>query len=390
MCENNGNLNKKIDDKINMYIKELNSSGKFNNANKLDVLNILSYRLIQYIYPCNYHNFDVMNIKKCDYEDLTDNKTDEEIYFDFYYDNEADQDYLIQFFAIDVKKYITMLDNSLGLNLMYKQFCDIIPKNRYKTYLDKWDIFKDEVPPRNYYENYHDSNPLHPHTYTGMMERLKTIKEYNEDFYYKINFIYGLAKQNTDAKQKFSKLNSKCNINSKSIEKTIEKFDKEKDSLTTQVKNEAKIEIDKIKSNIYADFIAILGIFTAITFAIFGGIQSIGSITSNLDISSNKPQGLGNLLICASILGILLYGIITVLFAGIDKLTNKTCSLPFTLNILVIGTLFALFLTGCIYSFFTKNVWSINITPRFILSLLVIITIVIICRIFYKLKKLKN
>ncbi|MBC6369738.1 hypothetical protein ERK17_02480 [Lactobacillus kullabergensis] len=204
------------------------------------------------------------------------------------------------------------------------------------------------------------------------------VKQFCPEFYYKL--------------QLFCTILASVTISTKtSMKVIINETSDEMESQKKELKTYAETTVSDIKSSIYTDFIAILGIFTAITFAIFGGIQAIGSITSNLDISSNNPQSLGNLLICASILGILLYGIITVLFAGIDKLTKRTWSLPFTLNILVIGTLVAMFLIGCIYSFLTKNVWSINITPRFILSLIVIIFVVgaIWCA-FYKHNKSKN
>ena len=48
--------------------------------------------------------------------------------------------------------------------------------------------------------------------------------------------------------------------------------------------NEGLKHIKTIKDSIYTDFIAILGIFTAITFATFGGLQLIGNILSLIHI----------------------------------------------------------------------------------------------------------
>lgn len=214
--------------------------------------------------------------------------------------------------------------------------------------------------------------------FSDNLTKFLKVKQLCPDFYYKLQlFCSTLASVKTTV--------------SSNTEATVDVTRYEMESQKEELKTYAETTVSDIKSDIYTNFIAILGIFTAITFAIFGGIQAIGSITSNLDISLNNPESLGNLLICASILGIFLYGIITVLFAGIDKLTEKAWSLPFTLNILIIGVLAAMFLIGCIYSFLSKNVWSINITPRFSLSLVVIVLVVgSIWYVFHMHNKSKN
>lgn len=72
---------------------------------------------------------------------------------------------------------------------------------------------------------------------------------------------------------------------------------------------------------IYAEFVTLLGIFTAIAFSIFGGLQIVSSLFSKLEFS--KPvETLGFTLINGAIISIIIYGIIVVLFEGIFKLTR--------------------------------------------------------------------
>ena len=87
-----------------------------------------------------------------------------------------------------------------------------------------------------------------------------------------------------------------------------------------------KIEDNRIKSennikkDIYPDFITILGIFTAITFAIFGGMNLLSSLFRNIGSTS---ASLGQTLILAAIFSLCLWWIIELLFNWISKITEK-------------------------------------------------------------------
>ena len=115
---------------------------------------------------------------------------------------------------------------------------------------------------------------------------------------------------------------------------------------------------NKIKK-LYSDFITLLGIFTAIAFAIFGSIQSFSSLFSKLD-TSNPKSTLGLVLITGSIFGIIIYGILIVLFNGISKLTCTNLNqsnrdskhvLPIVLDIIILVVLFLMLVSGiCFFS----------------------------------------
>ena len=165
------------------------------------------------------------------------------------------------------------------------------------------------------------------------------IEQNNLSFFCKLGFVYTEVKNSVD--------NSKY----KELEKIHMVLVQRVNRLSTNLINDDNIIANKVKSGIYPESIKNLGIFTAITFAIFGGINTINSISSNLHISSSNPQNLGNLLIAAAVLGIVLFGVIMVLFAGIAKITEKDYKLPLLLNISIISTLTVMFLVGCIFTF---------------------------------------
>ena len=87
-----------------------------------------------------------------------------------------------------------------------------------------------------------------------------------------------------------------------------------------------KIEDNRIKSennikkDIYPDFITILGIFTAITFAIFGGMNLLSNLFQNM---KSTHASLGQALILAAIFSLCLWWIIELLFNWISKITEK-------------------------------------------------------------------
>lgn len=89
----------------------------------------------------------------------------------------------------------------------------------------------------------------------------------------------------------------------------------------TEIMQEQVKKIQTIQDKIYGEVIAILGVFTAITFALFGGFSAIGAVANALQ----KPKGtlFGYELIGMGFLFLFIYLIIVVLFNGIFKITNR-------------------------------------------------------------------
>ena len=120
-----------------------------------------------------------------------------------------------------------------------------------------------------------------------------------------------------------------------------------------------KIEDNRIKSennikkDIYPDFITILGIFTAITFAIFGGMNLLSSLFRNIGSTS---ASLGQTLILAAIFGLIMWGITILLFYWIstikkDQYKKFYKNTGFWLNILFIVSIILLLKIGLCFFF---------------------------------------
>lgn len=84
--------------------------------------------------------------------------------------------------------------------------------------------------------------------------------------------------------------------------------------------DKANNQVNSLKQVIYTDFVSILGIFTAITFATFGGLQLLGNVFGNIkDISFNN---IGGVLILGSVFIGGTYLLLITLFSGISKISN--------------------------------------------------------------------
>lgn len=120
-----------------------------------------------------------------------------------------------------------------------------------------------------------------------------------------------------------------------------------------EIDNELK-EVQDVKSKIYTDFITILGIFTAITFAIFGGLQLIGNTLSNLSSSITRYK-IGGTLIIASVILLATYLILMALVVSLSKLLSrdKDKRYKFTakITICIVLAIIGLFLIGCLFIF---------------------------------------
>ena len=98
---------------------------------------------------------------------------------------------------------------------------------------------------------------------------------------------------------------------------TNNSFSRQIADLYQKMDNISKDAEIKIKKEVYPQFITILGIFTAITFAIFGGMNLLSNLFRNM---RNTHASLGQALILASVFGFTLWGLIEILFIWISKI----------------------------------------------------------------------
>ena len=92
---------------------------------------------------------------------------------------------------------------------------------------------------------------------------------------------------------------------------------RQNDDLDLRIKNASRETENNIKRELYPEFITLLGIFTAITFAIFGGMNLLSNLFQNM---KSTHASLGQALIFASIFGFTMLGIIEILFIWISKI----------------------------------------------------------------------
>ncbi len=89
------------------------------------------------------------------------------------------------------------------------------------------------------------------------------------------------------------------------------------DNLDRRIENNIIETENKIKKELYPEFITLLGIFTAITFAIFGGMNLLSNLFQNM---RSTHASLGQALILASIFGFTLWGLIEIMFIWISRI----------------------------------------------------------------------
>lgn len=143
--------------------------------------------------------------------------------------------------------------------------------------------------------------------------------------------------------------------------------------------NEGLKHIKTIKDSIYTDFIAILGIFTAITFATFGGLQLIGNIFGKVTIF--KLKNIGGALMLGAIFLLGMYLILIALLIGISKLNDKKYYLSNNSVYIITTSFLTIFTVGFIMM---ENLVSINILAVVLVSILILLWLLTLLRIYKK------
>lgn len=140
--------------------------------------------------------------------------------------------------------------------------------------------------------------------------------------------------------------------------------------------NKGLKHIKTIKDSIYTDFIAILGIFTAITFATFGGLQLIGNIFGKVTIF--KLKNIGGALMLGAIFLLGMYLILIALLIGISKLNDKKYYLSNNSVYIITTSFLTIFTVGFIMM---ENLVSINILAVVLVSILILLWFLTLLRI---------
>lgn len=113
------------------------------------------------------------------------------------------------------------------------------------------------------------------------------------------------------------------------IENDIRKVTNNVDKASKGIENiETKVKKAENKVNgIYSEFVGILGVFTALSFALMGSVQVFGNILKN--INTPTVGNIGYVLVVGGIYLLLIYLVIMTLFIGMGKVFNKDSKYQF-------------------------------------------------------------
>ena len=151
----------------------------------------------------------------------------------------------------------------------------------------------------------------------------RKLKDIDINFYNKIIILYKISyNDNLFCIKKYNDMYSKLKENKEklnSLNKITYHINSKIDEQGYKIKNMEQTILNKIKEDVYPEFITILGIFTAITFAIFGGMNLLSNLLQNI---KSTHASLGQALILVAVFNLCLWGIIELLFNWISKITN--------------------------------------------------------------------
>lgn len=164
--------------------------------------------------------------------------------------------------------------------------------------------------------------------------------------------IYSLNPENLEKLEIFCGINSNNSISSFNFEGYLDSMrlnEKDKDNLQhferhivlsclqrqyiDDITEDVSTEVDNAKSRvtrIYSEFVGILGVFTALSFALMGSVQVFSNILKNI----NNPTlgNIGYVLVAGGIYLLLIYLIIMTLFIGMKKVFNEESTYQFDRN----------------------------------------------------------
>lgn len=115
--------------------------------------------------------------------------------------------------------------------------------------------------------------------------------------------------------------------------------------------NSSYDQIKEENQHLSSNLITILGIFTAITFTIFGGLQILGNIFGKAISSKGASHFIiGNSIVLGGFFILSIYLIMLILFEGIGKLTKQSLDLSMKTMLIIIGITGLIIVIGFIYS----------------------------------------
>lgn len=136
------------------------------------------------------------------------------------------------------------------------------------------------------------------------------------------------------------------------------------------------------------DFITILGIFTSITFATFGGLQLLGNVFGKIKHLTHNDVGSEMMLGAVFLFGT--YLILVALLTGISKLVEREYRTSFPTRYLMVGGFAIVFILGFFYANEQLVPWVVVHWKISLAFLLIVFVAPLVCDVFiYQRKKHK-
>lgn len=113
---------------------------------------------------------------------------------------------------------------------------------------------------------------------------------------------------------------------------------------------------DELKSkseHMTVDYITVLGVFTSITFATFGGLQLLGNVFGNIRNTAHTTVGREIMLGAIFLFGT--YAILVALLTGVSKIVGKDYNLSKHNTMFTLAGITLIFLIGILY---TNTEWA--------------------------------
>lgn len=235
----------------------------------------------------------------------------------------------------DLKELIDSLDNSPGLWEIRNLIKILYSRDIYAC--EGWNSVFGQASAILEFPNEYEKSIKKTKRNVG--QGLLKINKENLSFYYKLGFIYAEVKNDIDNSNYYKELKGRHMDLIRDVNR-----------LSSNLAREDNVIADKVKSDIYPEFITILGIFTAITFAIFGGMNLLTNLFKNMGRTS---ASLGQTLILAAIFGLIMWGITLLLFYWISTIKKDQTrtfykNWGFWLNILFIVLIAVILIIGII------------------------------------------
>lgn len=148
-------------------------------------------------------------------------------------------------------------------------------------------------------------------------------------------------------------------------------------------KREVKVLTEKTK-RVSIEFTTVLGIFTSIVFALFGGVQVVSTLLSNTH--SLTAKDMGDTILLASVATTLVYLLLIALLSGISKLTDNQYNVSGKVTAVVLLTLVFMALLGVLYGYDTASGQLLYflqsytlLVPATIIVAIILIVILVAC-----------